>query len=101
MEFKIKTILSFPFILLIKIYKYFISPLTPMSCRHIPSCSTYSVQALKTHGPIKGLIMSLKRISKCHPWGTHGYDPVPEIITKKIDLKKYNVDKADSEKILG
>lgn len=58
-------------------YKYAISPMTPASCRHIPSCSEYAVEALKIHGPIKGIYLSTKRILKCHPWGTHGYDPVP------------------------
>lgn len=58
-------------------YKYAISPMTPASCRHIPSCSEYAVEALKLHGPIKGIYLATKRISKCHPWGTHGYDPVP------------------------
>jgi len=61
----------------IYVYKYGISPYTPASCRHVPTCSEYAVQAIKIHGPIKGLILSTKRISKCHPWGTHGYDPVP------------------------
>ena len=58
-------------------YKYAISPLTPASCRHIPSCSQYALDALKIHGPIKGLYLATRRLSKCHPWGTHGYDPVP------------------------
>ncbi len=61
----------------IYIYKYGISPLTPASCRHVPTCSEYAVQAIKIHGPIKGFLLTAKRISKCHPWGTHGYDPVP------------------------
>lgn len=61
----------------IYIYKYAISPMTPASCRHIPTCSTYAVEAVKIHGPFKGFLLATKRISKCHPWGTHGYDPVP------------------------
>ena len=59
------------------IYKYVISPMTPASCRHIPSCSVYAMEALKIHGPIKGIYLATNRILKCHPWGTHGYDPVP------------------------
>ena len=59
------------------LYKYVISPMTPASCRHIPSCSEYAVVALKIHGPLKGIYLATKRILKCHPWGTHGYDPVP------------------------
>ena len=58
-------------------YKYAISPLTPASCRHIPSCSQYALEALKIHGPFKGLYLATRRILRCHPWGTHGYDPVP------------------------
>jgi len=63
--------------LLVYFYKYAISPLTPASCRHIPTCSQYALDALKIHGPIKGLYLAIRRLSKCHPWGTHGYDPVP------------------------
>jgi putative membrane protein insertion efficiency factor len=63
-------------------YKYLISPMTPASCRHIPSCSQYALEALKVHGPIKGIYLATRRILKCHPWGTHGYDPVPP---KKIN----------------
>ena len=59
------------------IYKYVISPFTPASCRHVPTCSEYAVQAIKIHGPFKGLLLATRRISKCHPWGTYGYDPVP------------------------
>lgn len=66
------------FILLVKIYQVIISPLLPASCRYTPTCSVYAVDALRTHGPIKGGWMALKRISSCHPWGGHGYDPVPE-----------------------
>jgi putative membrane protein insertion efficiency factor len=58
-------------------YKYVISPMTPASCRHFPSCSQYAVEAIKIHGPFKGIYLAARRILKCHPWGTHGYDPVP------------------------
>jgi putative membrane protein insertion efficiency factor len=58
-------------------YKYVISPMTPASCRHIPSCSQYAIEALKIHGPFKGIYLATRRILKCNPWGTHGYDPVP------------------------
>lgn len=64
-------------------YKYAVSPLTPASCRHIPSCSQYALDALKIHGPIKGLYLATWRILKCNPWGTHGYDPVPPGRMKK------------------
>ncbi len=70
-------------ILPIKIYQWFISPWLPNSCRHTPTCSTYSIEAIKIHGLIKGIWLAIKRISKCNPWGTYGNDPVPP---KKIKL---------------
>ncbi len=83
----LKKILALPLILLIYIYKFVISPLTPASCRHIPSCSEYALQALKMHGALRGSWMAVKRISSCHPWGSGGIDPVPRIIVKKIKFK--------------
>ena len=73
----VKKILSFILILPIKFYQYTISPLLPQSCRHVPTCSNYAIEAIKIHGIFKGLWLATKRLSKCHPWGTHGYDPVP------------------------
>jgi putative membrane protein insertion efficiency factor len=73
-------------------YKYAISPFTPASCRHVPTCSTYAVQAIKIHG-LKGIWMSLKRLSKCHPWGTSGYDPVLPKGMKKIKVKILDISK--------
>lgn len=70
-------ILSYPFILLIKIYQYGISPLLGPKCRYTPTCSQYSEQALRKYGLVKGLFLSIKRISKCRPGGGSGYDPVP------------------------
>lgn len=66
-------------LLLIPIYFYkgAISPLTPPSCRFTPSCSTYAIEALKKHGPLKGLYLTIRRLLRCHPWGGSGYDPVP------------------------
>ncbi len=64
----------------IHFYRYFISPLTPASCRHYPTCSAYSLDALKQFGLIKGGALAINRIGRCHPWGTSGYDPVPKII---------------------
>jgi len=64
-------------IVLVKIYQIFISPFFPDSCRFIPTCSSYSIEALKKHGIIKGVWLTIRRISRCHPWGDHGYEPVP------------------------
>ena len=77
MAYEIKKILIFPFVLLIKGYQNFISPLTPSSCRYTPTCSTYTVQALEKHGLLHGGWLALKRIGSCNPWGGSGYDPVP------------------------
>lgn len=72
-----KQILNIILIGLVKFYQYTISPLLPPSCRYTPTCSAYSIEALKKHGPFKGLFLSVKRIISCNPWGGHGYDPVP------------------------
>ncbi|MBN1463581.1 MAG: membrane protein insertion efficiency factor YidD [Paludibacteraceae bacterium] len=72
-----KKIISALLLLPIYFYKGAISPLLPQSCRYTPSCSEYAITAIKKHGPIKGLWLAVKRISRCHPWGGHGYDPVP------------------------
>ncbi|WP_083828024.1 membrane protein insertion efficiency factor YidD [Owenweeksia hongkongensis] len=74
----LKKIISAPFILLVKIYQWTISPLLPNSCRHTPTCSQYTIEAIQIWGPLKGIWLGAKRLSKCHPWGTHGYDPVPQ-----------------------
>ncbi len=68
----------------IKIYKFLISPLLGNSCRYFPTCSEYSIEALKTYGLFKGLLLSVKRILSCHPWGSGGLDPVK----KKMKVKK-------------
>lgn len=74
----LKTILSAPFILLIKFYQLCISPLKPApTCRFTPTCSQYALEAFRKYGPLKGFALSLKRILRCHPWGGSGYDPVP------------------------
>ncbi len=64
-------------ILPIRFYQKFISPLTPPSCRYTPTCSQYAVEALRKHGPLKGMYLAVRRLLRCHPWGGHGYDPVP------------------------
>lgn len=66
----------------IHFYRYVISPITPASCRHYPTCSVYSLQALKQFGLLKGGALAANRIARCQPWGTSGYDPVPKIIVR-------------------
>jgi putative membrane protein insertion efficiency factor len=70
-------VLSYPFILLIRIYQYVISPALGPKCRFTPTCSQYAAEALQKHGLIKGMGLAIRRISKCHPGGGSGYDPVP------------------------
>ena len=65
------------FILLIRIYQYTLSPYIGRSCRYTPTCSVYSVEAIRKYGPFKGGWMAIKRVVSCNPWGGSGYDPVP------------------------
>ena len=62
---------------LIMLYRGAISPLFSPTCRYTPTCSEYGLQAIEKHGPFKGLWLTVKRLSTCHPWGGHGHDPVP------------------------
>ena len=63
---------------MVKFYQHSLSPLKPAStCRYTPTCSQYALEALQKYGAIKGGWLALKRIFRCHPWGGHGYDPVP------------------------
>ena len=81
-------LLNLILIKLIKVYKYLVSPLLGNSCRYLPTCSEYSIEALKEMGLVKGLILILKRILSCHPikflGGGEGFDP----INKKTKVKK-------------
>jgi putative membrane protein insertion efficiency factor len=70
-------ILGLPFIALIKLYQWIVSPVLGPKCRFTPTCSQYAIEALKKHGVFKGLWLTVRRLSRCHPWGGHGYDPVP------------------------
>lgn len=74
---KLLRILSVPFIWLIRLYQLTLSPVLGRSCRFTPTCSHYGIEALKKHGLFKGIWLTAKRIGRCHPWGGHGYDPVP------------------------
>ncbi|MCL4490952.1 MAG: membrane protein insertion efficiency factor YidD [Nitrospirae bacterium] len=63
-------------IILIKLYQYLISPVLPSSCRFTPSCSEYSLEAVKKYGALKGGYLSFRRVLRCHPFHPGGYDPV-------------------------
>ncbi|MBF0169361.1 MAG: membrane protein insertion efficiency factor YidD [Alphaproteobacteria bacterium] len=72
--------------LLIRGYQLVVSPLLPPSCRYAPSCSAYGLEAVETHGAVKGGWLAAKRVCTCHPWGGSGYDPVPP--AQDISLRK-------------
>jgi len=71
------TAVGWVMILLIRFYQRSISPLFPSSCRFTPTCSHYTLEAIRKYGPVRGFFLGLKRILRCHPWGGQGYDPVP------------------------
>ncbi|MEH7400217.1 membrane protein insertion efficiency factor YidD [Gottfriedia acidiceleris] len=76
---------------IIRFYQKWISPATPPSCRFYPTCSSYGLEAIQTHGALKGTYLTTKRILKCHPLHPGGYDPVPDKInknTKKDTVKE-------------
>ena len=77
-------IITYILIKLVKLYKFLISPITGHSCRYLPTCSDYCIEALKTYGLLKGLFLSLRRILSCNPWSSGGFDPVK----KEIKVKK-------------
>ena len=74
----VKKVAISPFVLLIRFYQICISPRLPPTCRFTPTCSHSALEAFRKHGPFKGLYLTVKRLLRCHPWGGHGYDPVPE-----------------------
>ena len=67
----------------IKLYQWTLSPLLGANCRYVPSCSQYMVDAIMEWGPLKGYWLGIKRISRCHPWGGHGHDPVPKKVRRE------------------
>ncbi len=73
-------------ILLVRVYRYFFSPFLGSHCRFYPSCSCYAETALRSHGPLRGGWLALRRLARCHPWHEGGVDPVPEKINNKTSL---------------
>ena len=82
---------TFPLLILIRGYQLIISPLLGSNCRFMPTCSEYAMESFKSYGLIKGFFLTIKRIGKCHPWGSHGYDPIPtkEVKNKWTNKKTY------------
>ena len=75
--------------MMIRCYQLTISPLLRPSCRYLPSCSDYAVEAIGRHGVLIGLVLALRRLARCHPWGGSGYDPVPA--TSGVDRSRLSV----------
>jgi uncharacterized protein len=100
-------ILSFLLLLPVWFYRWFISPWTPASCRHVPTCSQYAIDALRLHGPFTGNnVISTDRILRCRPGGTHGYDPVPRFIFRRYRggghrFAGLSVQQAEGERLEG
>ncbi len=84
---KIKKLIKWGLLGLIRLYGYFISPLLGYHCRFYPSCSNYAKQAIEQHGPWRGLLFTIQRVSRCHPWHEGGFDHVPET-AQQLRLKK-------------
>ena len=74
---KERQIILYLIVFFIKLYQYLFSPILGRNCRFTPTCSNYSISAIRKYGLKKGFILSIKRISRCHPWNKGGYDPVP------------------------
>ena len=64
-------------IALIRVYRFTLSPFLGGSCRFLPTCSAYAIEALQTHGAFRGSLLAIRRLSACHPLGRSGFDPVP------------------------
>ncbi len=74
-------------ITLIRMYQLMLSPINPTCCRYYPSCSNYAIDAIRVHGPLRGVLLGAWRIMRCNPWSAGGADPIPEVENKKIGVE--------------
>ena len=88
MKKKWPNILTYFLIAPIFVYRWFVSPILPVACRYQPTCSAYAISAIKFHGPLQGTALAVKRIASCHPWGGHGFDPVPDALESDKNERK-------------
>ncbi|GAA4464666.1 membrane protein insertion efficiency factor YidD [Nemorincola caseinilytica] len=72
-----RRLLTILFTAIIRFYQGAVSPFFGAKCRYTPTCSAYGLEAIRKHGPLRGGWLTVKRFCSCHPWGGHGYDPVP------------------------
>jgi uncharacterized protein len=70
-------VIQYVFVGVIRLYQYLLSPLAQPTCRFVPTCSHYAIEAIEKHGAARGGWLGIKRIFRCHPWGRSGYDPIP------------------------
>lgn len=80
----------------IRFYQAAISSWTPASCRFSPTCSSYALEAIRQHGSARGTWLAMKRIGRCHPWGGHGYDPVPEPAVSTASAPSPEIEQRDA-----
>ena len=80
-----RVLLVWLLILPVRAYRLLLSPWISHSCRFQPSCSVYAIEALETHGPVRGLWLTLRRVARCYPFGGSGYDPVPSVSNRKTE----------------
>lgn len=88
-------VLSAPFVLLIRFYQQFVSPLRGPTCRFYPSCSSYAVTALTRFGPIRGGWLAIRRLGRCHPWNPGGIDHVPRAWSERHSEELHQVRTTD------
>lgn len=81
----VSKLLLLPIVGLLRLYQLVLSPWLGSNCRYQPTCSQYAIEAFRNHGIVKGGSLAARRIGRCHPWGTSGYDPVPENPSQERD----------------